>query len=215
MGRSACGNGPKFELSPLTLSDEVDPSAGCSYELIKIIADITDLSRTKSKLSRGDSSMEEWHEKRSALRHQLNDLVQRLPPSLDVESSDVLTQSASLIHLAARIYYSTSLMSQTDRVEGLVHQGILKLSKLRLRSQHLWPTFVIALFVVEDADRIVILDAFEKIQVESPILSAGSAARARHIVDLVWKRIDLSTNISYERVWDGIVRQMSEGLSLG
>lgn len=105
----------------------------------------------------------------------------------------------------------------TVTVDSMVTEAISIMSRLhdRLRSQHLWPIFVSALFVADEVERVVVLDAFAKIQRESPILSAGSAEKALHIVQAVWKRNDLEGTMSYSNTWEGVVRRMSEGLSLG
>lgn len=223
LGRSACGNGPKFELLPSTPSQEIDPSAGCSYELIKMIAEITDMSRSKNDSSvTASAAVDTWEMKRARLATRLEALSQVIPldPHSNDETSTLLRDTSSFIHLAATIYFYTSLMPQaqyTDHVHSLVNTAMTIITNLysHLRSQHLWPIFVTALFTTDDSDRVMILDAFEKIQRASPILSIGAAGRARSIVEAVWKKQDIVGTISYENTWNGLVRQMSEGLSLG
>jgi len=141
-------------------------------------------------------------------------------PNRNGTASQLLIDTASLYQLAASIYFYTSLMPQalhTVIVDSMVTEAISIMSRLhdRLRSQHLWPIFVSALFVADEVERVVVLDAFAKIQRESPILSAGSAEKALHIVQAVWKRNDLEGTMSYSNTWEGVVRRMSEGLSLG
>lgn len=223
LGRSACGNGPKFELIPTTPSQEIDPSAGCSYELIKMIAEITDMSRSKIDCSiTGSAAVETWEMNRAHLATRLEAISQVTPlgHGSKGETSTLLRDTSSFIHLAATIYFYTSLMPQAlyiEHVQSLINTAMSIITSLysHLRSQHLWPIFVTGLFTTDDSDRIVVLDAFEKIQRASPILSAGAAGRARSIVEAVWKKHDIVGTLSYENTWNGLVRRMSEGLSLG
>jgi len=167
-------------------------------------------------------SQSTWQQKKAQLAVRLRALTQKLPVShkSGENGSALLCDTALYIHLAANIYFLTSLTPQTQHyedVESIVNAASHLTTQLldRLRSQHLWPLFVTALFVVDDSNRMVMLDAFRKIQQKCPILSAGTAERAKLIVEAVWKRNDLLGSVSYGNTWDGLVRQMSEGLSLG
>jgi len=154
-------------------------------------------------------------------------MVQILPssPPLDETAKDMLRKTSLLIQKAAIIYFHTSLTPETAHkyeVQGLVREAMHLLEQLfsRLRSQHLWPTFITALFVHEDTDRLFVLDAFDKISQESPIFATGSAMRAKHIAQAVWKRRDLRSedkaiHPTNDNSWKSVVRQMSDGLSLG
>jgi len=143
----------------------------------------------------------------------------------DETAKNMFRKTSLLIQKAVMVYFYTSLTPETTYkhdVQGLVREAIHLLEQLfsQLRSQHLWPTFITALFVHEDTDRLFVLDAFDKISQESPIFAIGSAMRAKHIAQAVWKKRDLRskdkvTHPANDNSWKSVVRQMSDGLSLG
>ncbi|KAJ9213865.1 transcriptional regulator family: Fungal Specific TF [Paecilomyces variotii] len=239
LGRSACGKRAKIKELPSSQSDEIDPSIGCSYELIHIISSITDASReiTISNTSLMESS--DWLKKTNNIDHQLRSLAQRLPPSFSqnpttaspseaLSPSDILLRTSAFIHTAARLYFIATLRplecstAQTQHLLTSAIECIRPLSPTYLRSAHLWPLFVAAVHATEDEDRVFFLDQFSVLgRHEFSIVAAGSIARVRDIVETVWKRRDLvepSSHVSETRVrsdWARYVQPMSDQLSLG
>ncbi|KAL2006014.1 hypothetical protein VTN00DRAFT_9668 [Thermoascus crustaceus] len=239
LGRSACGKRAKVKELPPVHSDEIDPSVGCSYELIGIISSITDLSREMA--TGGFVTSVSWSDKAALVDHQLESLTQRLPPcvsshtsmdspNLEVQAglspSDILLCTSSLMHTAAKLYFIATLRSAdpyAPRTQELVSdaiQWIKPLSPMYLRSAHLWPLFVTAVYVTEDEDRLFLLDQFSVLERQDiSIVAAGSVGRAREIVETVWKRRDLelrsSVSANEKNIWARYVQPMSDELSLG
>lgn len=140
--------------------------------------------------------------------------------------SDILLRTSAFIHTAAKLYFTAALRSAdpyAPRTQGLVReaiQWIKPLSPTHLRSSHLWPLFVTAVYVTEDEDRLFLLDQFSVLERQDiSIVAAGSVGRAREIVETVWKRRDLrqtsSASPNEQNIWARYVQPMSDELSLG
>ncbi|KAE8448733.1 hypothetical protein EG329_008948 [Mollisiaceae sp. DMI_Dod_QoI] len=223
MGRSACGARSKFRKIAWDNPEEVDKTAGCSSKLLEIISSITDASRQVAENPIVDSPP--LIRRVNAIENQLDELIQLLPtPDLafdhDLETL-VLTQTSSLIHNAAKIYFYTALHSalpSTHIVRTLVAEQV-DLIKLMpcMRSAHLWSVFVTSLYAFDDEQRIFFLEQFDRLELVSATRSSTQAARS--IVQTVWKKRDLDADMEQvlERGtsdWVRFVRPMSEGLSL-
>ncbi|KAH8820718.1 fungal-specific transcription factor domain-containing protein [Xylogone sp. PMI_703] len=221
MGRSACGNRSKFQEIAWDKPQVVDKSIGCSSELLSIISSITDLSRQIAQ-------NEEPHNLRlmeyiAALESQLNNLIQTFPEegSISTHEEIVLSQSSSLIHNSAKIYFHTALQSakpSTYIIQSLVTEQILIIRNITLlKSAYLWSIFVTALYAHGDEQRLFFLDQLDKLKLIPGI--RGSTKAAKSIIQTVWRKRDLevddkpalATSISD---WVRFVRPMSEGLSL-
>lgn len=223
MGRSACGARSKFRKIAWENPEEVDKTAGCSSELLEIISSITDASRQKAENPDADDPVLVKHV--SSIESQLDNLVQLLPtPDSEFTPKSellVLTQTSSLIHNAAKIYFYTALHSalpSTQIVRRLVSDQVDLIERLpAMRSAHLWSVFVTALYAFDDKQRIFFLEQFEKLEVVSATRSSSQAAKS--IVQTVWKKRDLDVNSDRALEpgmsdWVRFVRPMSEGLSL-
>ncbi|KAL1969319.1 hypothetical protein VTN77DRAFT_9511 [Rasamsonia byssochlamydoides] len=219
LGRTACGKRAKIKQLPTVNSGEIDPSIGCSYELIGIISAITDLSREMAQADASGLSFTAstaWLEKTAQIEHQLDSLTQYLPSSISSShtstsstssspsASDILLRTSSLIHTAAKLYYLATLRSidpYSPTARQLVQDAIewtRPLSPTHLRSAHLWPLFVAAVYATEDEERVFFLDQFDVLEGQhSALVAAGAVGRVRGIVETVWKRRDLrSTSTS-------------------
>ncbi|GAD95054.1 conserved hypothetical protein [Paecilomyces variotii No. 5] len=245
LGRSACGKRAVIKELPSSHSDEIDPSIGCSYELIHIISLITDSSREVVASNTSCMGSSDWLAKTDNIDHQLRSLAQRLPPSFSqspltttpsstagpqssLSPSDILLRTSAFIHTAARLYFIATLRplecstAQTQQLVTSAIECIRPLSPTFLRTAHLWPLFVAAVHATEDEDRLFFLDQFSVLgRHDFSIVAAGSIARVRDIVETVWKRRDLAEPNSHEddsrmlSDWARYVQPMSDQLSLG
>ncbi|CZT11954.1 uncharacterized protein RCO7_11456 [Rhynchosporium graminicola] len=220
MGRSACGAKPKFRNIEWHDPQEIDKSVGCSYELMNVISNITDLSR-QPNISGAEQTFN-MAACQLRIEDRLDSLAQNLPLSLDPSSAEaqLLISTSTLVHTAAKIYFYTALhnaLPSTHIVSVMVSEQVHLIKEMNLlRSAHLWSLFVTALYAANDEQRIFFLGQFDKLG--SASASAASTDAARTIVETVWKRRDLEADVVGSQVvmndWERIVRPMSEGLSL-
>ncbi|KAL4980057.1 hypothetical protein BDW66DRAFT_156696 [Aspergillus desertorum] len=145
MGRTACGEQPLFGTDYWQHNErKIDPWMGCSPELVSILSDITELSRTRRQLTL-NSDQAELSTKSAALCRQLEELIQ------DADEDDVALQAiAELKRLAAVLYLHCALNNASPNTP-LVVDYVRKI--LRLVSDMLdagtyvglaWPVFVAA-----------------------------------------------------------------------
>ncbi|KAL2064425.1 hypothetical protein VTL71DRAFT_4919 [Oculimacula yallundae] len=220
MGRSACGAKSKFRNIEWHDPQEIDKSVGCSYELMNIISNITDLSRLSNNLDEEQTS--NMAARQLMIEDRLDSLNQKLPLSLDSSSAEaqLMISTSTLVHTAAKIYFYTALHSallSTQIIRAMVSEQVQLIKEMKvLRSAHLWSLFVTSLYAADDEQRIFFLGQFDKLG--SASASVASTDAARTIVETVWKRRDLEADVVGNRVvmsdWERIVRPMSEGLSL-
>ena len=135
----------------------------------------------------------------------------------------VLSQTSSLIHCAAKIYFYTALHSagpSTHIIRSLVADQVNLIKNIsEFRSAHLWSIFVTALYAFDDEERIFFMEQFDKLVQVATAMASAQAARS--IVQTVWKRRDLDADSDAKKEaspalsdWARFVRPMSEGLSL-
>ncbi|KAF3402394.1 hypothetical protein DPV78_003854 [Talaromyces pinophilus] len=245
LGRSACRKVAKImhEVPPVD-SNEIDPSIGCSYELVNIISRITDLGRD---MRDPVTNKRTWYKETLRLEEQLDTLIQLLPTTylqqIDAWSPESLTppttpsdkpisillNTSLLYQTAAKLFFQATLRSlnpQTPKARSLITEIIgysQQLSPTHLRSAHLWPLFVGAVYSTgDDEERVWFLDQFDIMEKKSQALVArGVLTRVKGIVDNVWKRRDLDCDVvggsEGEGIgdWEKYVQPLSEGLSLG
>ncbi|RAO70441.1 uncharacterized protein BHQ10_006453 [Talaromyces amestolkiae] len=193
-----------------------------------------------------------WHNETLRLEEQLDTLIQLLPPTylqnIDVLSLESLTPPSStspdepisillntslLIQTAAKLFFQATLRSlspQTPKARSLNTEIIgytKQLSPNHLRSAHLWPLFVGAVYSTgDDEERIWFLDQFDIMEEKSQALVArGVLTRVKGIVGNVWKRRDLDSDVAVGVIglegedgigdWEKYVQPLSDGLSLG
>ncbi|KAL4882549.1 hypothetical protein BJY04DRAFT_206823 [Aspergillus karnatakaensis] len=197
MGRTACGKQPLFGTEYWRLGErKIDPWMGCSPELVSILSDITELSRTRRQFG-SDAERAALSMKAANLCRQLEELTQ------DVDDGDVALRSiAELKRLAAILYLHCSLYNASPTT-GLVVRYVRKI--LQLVSDTLdtgtciglaWPVFVAAVELdplnddlwkdddgQEMCGRPLVLRALAAMS-ESNILSV---ARTRAVIVKVWQ----------------------------
>ncbi|EED14834.1 conserved hypothetical protein [Talaromyces stipitatus ATCC 10500] len=245
LGRSACRKVAKvMHEVPLVDSNEIDPSIGCSYELVNIISRITDLARDMRDPA---TDREFWRNETLEVEHQLETLIQLVPPTYlqDIDplgpetlptpptTSDepitILLNTSLLMQTAARLFFQATLRSlnpQTSHARALITEIIgytQQLSPNHLRSAHLWPLFVGAVYSTgNDEERVWFLDQFDIMEKKSQALVArGVLTRVKDIVENVWKRRDLDCDgvVGADREgigdWEKYVQPLSDGLCLG
>ncbi|KAH8704043.1 fungal-specific transcription factor domain-containing protein [Talaromyces proteolyticus] len=252
LGRTACGKVAKINELPPVDSSEIDPSIGCSYELIDIISKITDLARD---LRNPQTNQRNWLAKSSELETQLSSLTQHLPPTTShsipphpspsppssITEVTILQHTSRLIHTSTTLYLQATLRSlspYSPTAQSLITQIIAHtkpLSPIHLRSAHLWPLFVGAVFSTgDDAERVWFLNQFDALENdERALVARGSVGRVRGIVERVWKRRDLegerdhtggycnrnnvaeNVDVGVKGDWERYVQPLSDGLCLG
>lgn len=191
---------------------------------------------------------------------QLACLTQHLPTSFAIDNgkptikaepehlsaSDILLRTSNLIQTSARLYFLATLRSidPNEPVAKQLVRDVIEwtrpLSPTHLRSAHLWPLFVAAVYATGgDEERVFFLDQFDALDNHhSALVAGGSVRRVREIVVTVWKRRDLATNTTFgngssscgssplsetsakgsmlmENDWAKYVQPLSEGLCLG
>lgn len=188
-----------------------------------------------------------WHNETLQVEEQLETLIQLLPPTylqnIDVLSPETLTppptspdepitillNTSLLIQTAAKLFFQATLRSlnpQTPKARSLITEIIgytQQLSPNHLRSAHLWPLFVGAVYSTgDDEERVWFLDQFDIMEKKSQALVArGVLTRVKGIVDNVWKSRDIDCDVvgvsEGERIgdWEKYVQPLSDGLSLG
>ncbi|KAL3713375.1 hypothetical protein TMatcc_002078 [Talaromyces marneffei ATCC 18224] len=197
---------------------EIDPSIGCSYELVNIISRITDLARDMRDPA---ANKRTWHSETRQVEEQLDTLIQLLPPTylqhMDALNAEILTppptssgdpiaillNTSLLIQTAAKLFFQATLRSlnpQTPQARSLITEIIgytQQLSPTHLRSAHLWSLFVGAVYSTGDDDeRVWFLDQFDILEKKSQgLVARGVLTRVKEIVDNVWKRRDLDCDV--------------------
>ncbi|OKL55859.1 hypothetical protein UA08_08879 [Talaromyces atroroseus] len=264
LGRTACGKVAKIkhEMVPVDSSEHIDPSIGCSYELVGVISRITDLSRD---MRNPQIESDAWYAETLELEKHIDTVTQRLPsiyfqlPSVShpspetsepyskyLDETTILHNTSLLIQTSATLYFQATLRSlnpHSARARGLIEQIIKytrQLSPNHLRSAHLWPLFVGAVYSTgNDEERVWFLDQFDILAKERRALVArGVLRRVKDIVESVWKRRDLDDHCDTDSAgagagagrssdqergispveigdWEKYVQPLSEGLCLG
>jgi Fungal specific transcription factor domain len=152
----------------------------------------------------------------------------------NLDETTILCNTSLLIRTSATIYFHATLRSlnpHSARARALIEQIIgytRHLSPNNLRSAHLWPLFVGAVYSTgNDEERVWFLNQFDVLGKEQRALVArGALRRVREIVESVWKRRDLDDEHEHDsqqrRVgvaeigdWEKYVQPLSEGLCLG
>lgn len=166
-----------------------------------------------------------WLEKTAQIERHLESLTQYLPSSISntpsssscslsssdskdhLSDTDILHHTSNLIHTSAKLYFLATLRSidpYDPQARQLVRDAIewaRPLSPRHLRSAHLWPLFVAAVYATHDEERVFFLDQFDLLLLaeghqSGALVAAGSVGRVREIVETVWKRRDLRSNHS-------------------
>ncbi|KAL4779784.1 hypothetical protein BJX76DRAFT_351499 [Aspergillus varians] len=145
MGRTACGKQPLFGTdSWLQNEREIDPWMGCSPELVSILSDTTELSRTRRQLA-SDPDRAAFLLKAATMSRRLEELEQ------DMDEGDVALQTlAELKRLAAILYLHCALhnASPTATIAVKYVRRILRLlSEVLDAGAYIglaWPVFVAA-----------------------------------------------------------------------
>ncbi|KAL4742811.1 hypothetical protein BDV11DRAFT_202464 [Aspergillus similis] len=145
MGRTACGEQPLFGTDYWQHNErKIDPWMGCSPELVSILSDITELSRTRRQLA-SNSDQAVLSTKSAALCRQLEELIQ------DVDEEDVALQAIAEMKRLAAVLYLHCALNNASPTTPLVVDYVRKI--LRLVSDMLdagtyvglaWPVFVAA-----------------------------------------------------------------------
>lgn len=188
-----------------------------------------------------------WHSEALKLEEQLDTLIQLLPPTYlqNIDSfslgsltppltpSDspitILLNTSLLIQTAAKLFFQATLRSlspQTPIARSLITDIIgytKQLSPTHLRSAHLWPLFVGAVYSTgDDEERVWFLDQFDILEKKSQgLVARGVLTRVKGIVDNVWKRRDLDCDVvggsEREEIgeWEKFVQPLSDELCLG
>lgn len=161
------------------------------------------------------------------------EFLTQLPHTPSDEPVAILLNTSLLIQTAAKLFFQATLRSlspQTPKARSLITEIIgytKQLSPNHLRSAHLWPLFVGAVYSTgDDEERIWFLDQFDSMEKRSQALVArGVLTRVKGIVGNVWKRRDLDSDVAVgvggsdgeEGIgdWEKYVQPLSEGLSLG
>ncbi|KAJ6029951.1 fungal-specific transcription factor domain-containing protein [Penicillium canescens] len=236
LGGTACGKRGKVKNFTIPRSAEVDPSLGCSLELVDLISQITDLSMTLEFAH----ACETRDEKMDFLWRRLESLIQYSPPEILLEPSEwlneegqhqqgdkaaqnwpgtILHQTSLLMHVVAKLYFLACLRPMNPdqpQVQKLVQDAIALLKPLSpclLHPAHLWPLFVCAVYAVVDANRVFFLDQFDLLRGHSNIyFVTKSIKKAREVVELVWKRRDIHQVPSFRCEWVEEVQPMIRGL---
>ncbi|KAL4990831.1 hypothetical protein BDW68DRAFT_185338 [Aspergillus falconensis] len=145
MGRTACGEQPLFGTDYWQHNErKIDPWMGCSPELVSILSDITELSRTRRQLTT-NSDQAALSTKSAALCRQLEELIQ------DVNEEDVALQAIAELKRLAAVLYLHCALNNASPTTPLVVDYVRKI--LRIVSDMLdsgtyvglaWPVFVAA-----------------------------------------------------------------------
>ncbi|KAL3469692.1 hypothetical protein BJX99DRAFT_251778 [Aspergillus californicus] len=203
MGRTACGENPLFGADYWKHSGHtVDPWMGCSPELVCIISDITDLSRSRRRLT-SDSDRTALSLKAAHLSQKLQELVQ------DVNDGDESFRSIAELKRLAAILYLHCALCNSSPTTSLVVTYIRRI--LRLVSDLLdagsfiglaWPVFVAAVELDPLNDQLwkdvngdevygrpLVLRAVAAMS-EYNVLSVG---RTRAVIVKVWQALDRMT----------------------
>jgi hypothetical protein len=175
------------------------------------------------------------------IENQLSSLTQNLPqhilqsPSSSLSTTDldqviILHHSSLLMHTAATLYLQATLHSinpYSTTAQSLIAQIIAHtrpLSPTHLRSAHLWPLFVGAVFSTgADEERVWFLNQFDILEKgERALVARGAVGRVKMIVERVWKRRDLDGGGDHRENeengamdWERYVQPLSDGLCLG
>ncbi|KAL4957002.1 hypothetical protein BDW69DRAFT_191947 [Aspergillus filifer] len=133
MGRTACGEQPLFGTDYWHQGErKIDSWMGCSPELVSILSDITELSRTRRQLT-SESDQAALSLKAETLCHRLEDLIQDVD-----EGEEALQATAELKRLAAIVYLH--LVRYVRRILRLVSDVLDAGAYVGLA----WPVFVAA-----------------------------------------------------------------------
>jgi hypothetical protein len=119
--------------------------------------------------------------------------------SEQLSTSDILLRTSNLIQTSARLYFLATLRSidPNEPVAKQLVRDVIEwarpLSPTHLRSAHLWPLFVAAVYAAGgDEERVFFLDQFDALDNHhSALVAGGSVRRVKEIVVTVWKRRDL------------------------
>ncbi|KAL4937178.1 hypothetical protein BDV06DRAFT_216087 [Aspergillus oleicola] len=185
MGRTACGEQPLFGTDYWHQGErKIDSWMGCSPELVSILSNITELSRTRRQVT-SDSDRAAMSLKAQTLCHRLENLIQDVD-----EGEEALQAIAELKRLAAIVYLH--LVRYVRKILRLVSDVLDAGAYVGLA----WPVFVAAVELDplndglwEDCDgnevcgRPLILRALAAMS-ESNILSV---ARTRAVTVKVWQ----------------------------
>jgi hypothetical protein len=134
------------------------------------------------------------------------------------------------MHTAATLYLQATLHSinpYSTTAQSLIAQikaHTRPLSPTHLRSAHLWPLFVGAVFSTgADEERVWFLNQFDILEKgERALVARGAVGRVKMIVERVWKRRDLDGGGDHRENeengamdWERYVQPLSDGLCLG
>ncbi|OTA70111.1 hypothetical protein K449DRAFT_321574 [Hypoxylon sp. EC38] len=185
-------------------------SLGCSVEVMEIISYVNGLRAIELRGESVDFSPEErtrraddWHliENRiTTLSQHLDPLdAARLPPH---ERTRILT-TAELYRIAAVLYlHRTGESNQSQELRSMyLEQAFQALNSLEVCTSP-WPLFVIACETENDQQRIMILQALDRMDNERHI---GNVFVLRDIIESYWKQQDLqadSGRISNSKWWN-------------
>lgn len=146
MGRTACGEEVLFGSDYWQEHEgKVDLWMGCSPELVSILSSITELSRTRRRLS-SDSARASFSLRAASLTRKLEGLVQEI----DDDDDEALQSAAELKRLAAVLYLHCALYGASPGTPLVVNyvRRILRIVSDLLDSGSLvsmtWPVFVAA-----------------------------------------------------------------------
>ncbi|KAL4753234.1 hypothetical protein BDW72DRAFT_169129 [Aspergillus terricola var. indicus] len=228
MGRTACGKQPLFGTDYWQHNErKIDPWMGCSPELVSILSDITELSRTRRQLA-SNSDQAALSTKSAALCRQLEELIQ------DADKEDVALQAIAEMKRLAAVLYLHCALNNASPTTPLVVDYVRKI--LRLVSNMLdagtyvglaWPVFVAAVELDplndelwKDANgdevcgRPLVLRALAAMS-EYNVLSV---ARTRAVIVKVWQVRDNVLNPSLgdasDNDWECFVAPFSNAMSL-
>ncbi|RDW78591.1 Zn(II)2Cys6 transcription factor [Aspergillus mulundensis] len=228
MGRTACGEQPLFGTDYWQHNERrIDHWMGCSPELVSILSDITELSRTRRRLA-SKSDKDEFSSNAAALNRRLEELVQ------DVDEDDAALQAIAELKRLAAVLYLHCALNNASPTTPLVVDYVRKI--LKLVSDMLdagtyvglaWPVFVAAveldslndeLWKDDDGNvvfgRPLVLRALAAMA-EFNILSV---ARTRAVIVKVWQVRDnvltLPLGDASDNDWECYVAPFSTAMSL-
>lgn len=237
MGRTACGKEVLFG-SDYWQEDEgkVDLWMGCSPELVSILSSITDLSRSRRKLTT-DADRASFSMRASSLGQKLENLVQRV----DDEDDGSLQSAAELKRLAAVLYLHCALYGACPATPIVVSyvRRILRIVSDLLESGSLvsmtWPIFVAAVELDPVHDEVWSeSDENAAVVYGRPLIlralaamaesSVSNVARTRAVIVKAWQArdndmvkgspVDSSNDPSSCNDWEWYVVPISDAMSL-
>jgi hypothetical protein len=239
IGRTACGEAPKFDSDYWDATDTViDAWLGCSPSLVSIVCSINELNRFKTR-DYNSTASSDFATQAASLASSLSDLQQAVPSGGE---DMLLLRSAEVKRMASITYLHCALYGASPRTE-IVKDGVRKI--LRHVSRFLeeevaaglvWPVFVAAVELDPLNDelwndestgspvygRALVLRMLEHMRTAS----IANVTHARQVICKIWDARDAamtgdesttsggSSKPALEDDWDRFVAPVSRNISL-